>query len=446
MIEGDYLAALRWLYGLTPRGIRLELDRMRAACALAGDPQRSLAVVHVAGTNGKGSTCAILERIAREAGLSTGLYTSPHLHSFTERVRVNGAPISREEVVARVARLRALLATPGAPELTFFEVTTLLAFEAFAERALDLVVLEVGLGGRLDATNVVEAPLACLVTHIDLDHQAYLGSTIAEIASEKAGIVKPGVPVLHAGDAPGEHRSPLARDVVDARAASLGAPSIALGRELTLGHGPHATLEVALGGARVEGLRPRLAGVHQERNVALAVGAAMTIAPRLGRAFDDDALRRGVAEAGWPGRLETLTLPEADAPRDRARHFLLDAAHNPDGARALAAFLASEPRSSGSVLVFGAMADKEWREMLAVLLPHVGAVVCVAPPLARAERPEVLAAACGGEPAPSVTEGLVRARVLAGPEGRVIVCGSIFVLAEARAHVVGAVQEPFVAM
>ena len=189
MTEGPYLDVVRWLYGLTPRGIRLELDRMRAACALAGDPQRSLRVIHVAGTNGKGATSAMIERIAREAGLSTGLYTSPHLHAFTERIRIDGRPIEEDEVVSRVEAIRALLAQPGAPELTFFEVTTLLAFQAFAERDLDLVVLEVGLGGRLDATNVIERPLACVITHVDLDHQAYLGNTLAEIAAEKAAIV-----------------------------------------------------------------------------------------------------------------------------------------------------------------------------------------------------------------------------------------------------------------
>lgn len=448
MTESDYLETIRWLYGLTPRGIRLELDRMRAACARAGDPQRGLAVVHVAGTNGKGSTSAMIERIAREAGLSTGLYTSPHLHSFAERIRVNGGPILREEIVARAASLRALLAQAGAPELTFFEVTTLLAFQAFAARGLDLVVLEVGLGGRLDATNVIEAPLASVVTHVDLDHQQYLGTTLGEIAAEKAGIVKAGVPVLHAADAPGESRDASAGAVIDARAAALGAPSIALGRELVLSHEVGGALAVALGDTHVRGLRPRLLGAHQERNVALAVGAAWTLGTRLGRTIDAEAIRRGVAEVGWAGRLEHLELPEQGAPRDRARRVLVDAAHNPDGARALAAFLASAPRASGArdVLVFGAMADKAWREMLAILAPCVDAVVCVAPPLARAERPEVLAAACGGEAGGGVIAGLERARVLAGVAGRVIVCGSIFVLAEARAHVLGIDQEPLIAM
>jgi dihydrofolate synthase/folylpolyglutamate synthase len=448
--EPEYLETVRFLFGLTPRGIRLELDRMRAACALAGDPQRGLALVHVAGTNGKGSTSAMIERIAREAGLSTGLYTSPHLHSFAERIRVNGVPIPREEIVARVGSLRGLLASAGAPELTFFELTTLLAFQAFAARGLDLVVLEVGLGGRLDATNVIETPLASVITHIDLDHQQYLGSTLPEIAAEKAGIVKTRVPVLHAADAPGELRDPSARAVIDARASTLGAPSFALGRELALVHEDDASLSVSLGESRVTGLRPRLLGAHQAQNVALAVGAALTVGARLGRSIDAEAMRRGVAEVGWAGRLERLELPAQSAPRDGAQRFLVDAAHNPDGARALAAFLASEPqalRPNGrDVLVFGAMADKAWREMLAILGPVVSTIVCVAPPLARAERPEVLAAASGGEAAESVIAGLERARALAGPEGRVIVCGSIFVLAEARAHLLGIEQEPLVAM
>ena len=444
--EPGYLETIRWLYGLTPRGIRLELDRMRAACALLGDPQRDLPVVHVAGTNGKGSTSAMIERIAREAGLTTGLYTSPHLHSFTERVRVNGAPISQAEIVERAARLRTLLGSPGAPELTFFEVTTLRAFQAFAERGLDLVVLEVGLGGRLDATNVIESPLLGVITHVDLDHQQYLGPSLAEIAGEKAGIVKPGVPVLHAADAPDEQRAPSATEVIDARARAMGSPSLALGRELTLHRGLAGTLDVALGRSRVDGLRPKLEGAHQERNVALAIGAAFLIGTRLGRPFDHDAILRGVTRVEWPGRLERI---ELDSRADRACAFLLDAAHNPDGARALASFLERDHGQHGlrrEVLVFGAMADKAWRQMLASLAPHVAAIVCVAPPLGRAENAEVLAAACGGRAAKSVVDGLEEARSLAGPAGRVVVCGSIFVLAEARAHVLGIDQEPLIAM
>jgi len=437
--DDAYLETVRWLYGLTPRGIRLELDRMAAACALRGRPQAKLRVVHVAGTNGKGSTSAMIERMARAAGLRTGLYTSPHLHSFTERVRIDGEPIGRDEVVERVASIRASLAERGAPELTFFEVTTLLAFEAFAARELDLVVLEVGLGGRLDATNVVERPLATVITHVDLDHQQYLGSTLTEIAAEKAGIVKPGVPVVHAADGRDDTRGDAgARAVIDRRAAELGAPSFALGRELTIRYGVANTMTVSLEGRTVDGLWPALDGWHQETNTALAVGAALVLEPSL--VIGSDAIREGVASVRWPGRLERI--------RSEADEIVLDAAHNPDGARALAQFVRAErvrePRRV--VLLFGAMADKDWRAMLAALRPQVDEVVCVAPPLTRAERPEVIAAEVSGTVAPSVRGGLDEARRRAGLGGLVVVCGSIFVLAEARAHALGLEQEPLIAM
>ncbi len=437
-----YLEAVRWLYSLQPRGIRLELDRMRAACALAGDPQKSLRVIHVAGTNGKGSTSATIERIAREAGLRTGLYTSPHLHSFTERVRIEGAPIARDEVVSRVEAIRTLLAQPGAPELTFFEVTTLLAFVAFAERDLDLVVLEVGLGGRLDATNVIERPIACVITHVAFDHESFLGTTLREIASEKAGIVKAGVPVIHAATSPADFDEPRAGDVVDARAAELGAPSIALGRELSMSITSEelGILDVELDGRRVTALMPRLLGPHQRHNAALAVGALLAVRDVL--PIDDGAMRRGVASVEWPGRLETITKGDVT--------YLFDAAHNPDGAGSLTQHLIRIPHDRPHVLVFGAMADKRWASMLVLLIPHVDAVVTVAPPLARAEKAEVIADAIAERmettAASSVIEGVDEAAKRAGEGGLVIVCGSIFVLSEARAHVLGIEQEPLIAM
>lgn len=447
MTDARYVEGLRWLYGLSPRGIRLELDRMRRACARRGDPQARLPVIHVAGTNGKGSTSAMIERIARAAGLRTGLYTSPHLHSFTERVRIDGEPIARDELVARLDAIRAMLDEPGAPALTFFEVATLLAFEAFAERALDLVVLEVGLGGRLDATNVIERPLVSVITHVDLDHQQYLGTTLREIAAEKAGIVKAGVPVVHAADGIGDEAWPerCARAVVDARAAEVGAESIALGRELRLAHGVAGSLTVSLGARVVDGLRPRLSGRHQEANAALAVGAAIVASRVL--PVDAEAMRLGVAEVVWPGRLELAVCDQAsaDGATRAAVQALFDAAHNPDGARALAAFLEARRRSTRErvVLVFGAMADKDWRAMLDALAPVVDEVVYVAPPLGRAERPEVLARHRAGTVAPGVAAGLDLAR---GRGNLVVVCGSIFVLAEARAHLLGIPQDPLIAM
>lgn len=404
-----YDECLRWLYALQPRGIRLELDRMRAACALRGSPERALRVVHVAGTNGKGSVCAMLESALRAAGLRTGLYTSPHLHSFRERIRIAGEPISRDEVASRASEVRATLESPGAPLLTFFEVTTLIALEAFRDARCDVVVLEVGLGGRLDATNVIEAPLATAITSIALDHQQYLGTTIAEIAREKAGIAKRGVPLVV-----GRVDEEALTEIV-AHAAAAGAP-------------------IVRAAAAEEGALP---GAFQRENLGVA-RAILDVLRERGLALEESAVRAGLAATRWPGRLETI---------DGAPAVLVDAAHNPDGCRALAAHLASIPGSPAErVLVLGAMADKPWREMLAILRPHVGAVIAVAPAMTRAERAEVLAAEAGGTAAQTIAEGVDRARALAGEHGLVVCAGSIFVLAEARAHVLGIASEPAIPM
>lgn len=415
----DYEEARRWLYGLAPRGVRLELDRMRAACALRGDPQRALRAIHVAGTNGKGSVSATIERALREVGLRTGLYTSPHLHSFRERVRVGGEPIAEDEVARRATELRAVLEGEGAPPLTFFEVTTLLALERFRDAACDVVVLEVGLGGRFDATNVIEAPLACAITSIGLDHQAYLGDTIEAIAAEKAGILKPGVPAAIA-----EPLEPAAWEVIRARAEEIGSPLVRAGAHLE-------RVPAALA----------LEGEHQRANAALAIATLGLLAPRI--EVPEGALARALADVRWPGRLERV----AGAPR-----ALLDAAHNPEGCRALAAQLAREVVGGGRrALVFGAMADKDWRAMLAILRPEIDALVAVAPPLGRAEAAGALASAgaalgLDAHSASSVADGIDLAREIAGAGGIVVVAGSIFVLAAARAHLLGIASEPPIGM
>lgn len=430
----QYAAALRWLYALSPRGIRLELDRMRAALALAGDPQERLRVVHVAGTNGKGSVSAMLERALRAAGHRTGLYTSPHLHTFTERIRVDGRPIPKGEAARRITRVRALLETPGAPVLTFFEVATLVALEAFAEAGCDVVVLEVGLGGRFDATNVVEAPLATAITTIAMDHEAYLGTTIEAVAFEKAGIAKAGVPLVVGA------RDAAARAVIEARAMEIGAPLVRLGAELRVD--PLAAgLRVRTPHGSIDRLRPGLAGAHQQDNAAVAT--AVLLALRAGDLeVPDRAIRSGIRSVRWPGRLERVTRGGG------APDVLLDAAHNPEGATALAAHLATLPRTGPRVLVFGAMRDKAWPAMLAALGAAVDRAVFCAPALGRAEDPARLLAASpvpgevGGDP----VAALGRADALAGEGGLVVACGSIFVLGAVRAHVLGLNADPPIAM
>src|SRR5690606_37774939 len=294
-LADHYQEALAYLYGLEPRGIRLELSRVEQALARRGDPHRGLAFVHIAGTNGKGSVAAMVERGLRAAGLRTGLYTSPHLHRFVERIRVDGVPIADEEVVRRVASLRA---EPQMPELTFFESTTLLAFEAFRDAEVDVVVLEVGLGGRLDATNVV-TPIVSVITNVGLEHQGFLGDTIAQIAAEKAGIIKPSVPVVTGA------RDPEVIACIEDRAHALGAPLARLSRDFSL-ESEASGLCLRRGDETVRGLRLGLEGPQQRDNAAVA-GATLLALRDAGWAIPDAAIATGLADVQWPGRLERIS-------------------------------------------------------------------------------------------------------------------------------------------
>lgn len=403
----SYEAVLSELYALSARGIEPGLDRIRTALERAGRPDRALRVVHVAGTNGKGSVSAMVATGLAAAGRSVGLYTSPHLSTLTERMRIFGAPpIERADVVDGWERLREALIGPVAPRITFFEALTVLALDLFALRDLDVVVLEVGLGGRLDATNVIEQPLACAITRIGIDHTHFLGSDLMSIAREKAGILKPGVPAVI-----GPQRDEV-RAVIEGEALRVGAPLRFADRGL------------------LAGLRPRLLGSYQHDNAAVALGVLAALEEQ-GLASD---ARAAVERVEWPGRLERIDVGDP---------FLLDAAHNPDGCETLASYLASEPRRR--VLVFGAMADKDWRGMLAILRPHVDAIVCAAPPISRAERPEVIATECGGLVAEDARHAITLARELAG-DGEVVVAGSIYLMGQIRGLLLHIDADPFIAM
>lgn len=430
--------ALGRLYALAKHGARHGLDPMRDACARDGDPQDRLVTVHVGGTNGKGSVAASLEAVARAGGLRTGLYTSPHLVRFAERIRVDGAPI---DDVALEHYLASTL--DRHPELTFFEVATLAAFHAFHEAGLDLVILEVGLGGRLDATNVVARPRATAITTIAYDHTEHLGDTIEAIAGEKAGILKPGVPVVTG-------RLPRAAgSVIEARAREVGAsPVWRVGDEITsVSHGDHLVVQGPAG--RSISVTPSLRGAHQRDNAAVAVALAWLLrAPPAGAPplpIEDVAIARGLASTRWPGRLEEIVVDEGPL----AGRFLLDGAHNEEGARALAAHLdarGDEPR----VLVFGAMADKAWGTMLRELAPRFSARVYVAPSVTGVTRettsPEALAALDpSGVVAPDLAAALIEARRTAG-EGVVVIAGSLYLVGEARARLLGSDRDPQVGL
>jgi dihydrofolate synthase/folylpolyglutamate synthase len=408
-----YRRTLGELYALdAARGIDLKLDRVRHALDLLGSPERRYATVHIAGTNGKGSTAAMLDAVLQRAGYRVGLYTSPHLVDFTERIRIDGQLLAEDEVVDRVPMLRALLSRDGV-DLTFFELVTVLAFDAFARHAVEIAVLEVGLGGRLDATNVTR-PLATAVTGIDYDHEEYLGTTLAGIAAEKAGIMKPGVPVVIGA---------VDREIGErllAHAAAAGAPADLVGRDVVVVE-RDLWFDIVTPTRRWSDLRLGLAGRFQRRNAAVVV----TVLERMAASYpvDEGALRSGLATVRWPGRFERVL----DSPL-----VVLDGAHNPAGAKTLRAEM--EPLLHGRRvrLVFGVMRDKSWRDMWAALQPIVGEVVVTAPELPRALETDVLAAHLAADvPVRAVCapcEAMACALDGAGPKDAILVTGSLFLV------------------
>ncbi|MSP24743.1 MAG: bifunctional folylpolyglutamate synthase/dihydrofolate synthase [Myxococcales bacterium] len=430
---------------------------MQEALLLVGQPERDLRVVHIAGTNGKGSTAAMLESIARQSGLRTGLYSSPHLSSFSERIRLDGEPIDDERFV--LALERAL--DPGLPPLSLFETMTLAAFLAVKDAKVELLVLEVGLGGRLDATNVIARPLCTAITSIALDHQGFLGDTVSSIGREKAGICRSGVPLVVA-----PLDAEAARAVSDeARARGAELMFIDHERRSTEGsltraslpreHGPASGDDVAnvvrrlalvTDGARgnielpdgdVIDLVPGLAGAHQLENAAVAAVVASIAARTLPRLRA--GITSGIATARWPGRLERLEF--------RGHTVLLDCAHNVEGARCLAAYVAQacvEP--ARTLLVFGALDDKAHDEMLAIVAPLGRRRHYCRPidPIAgrRAAEPLGFAKSFAGECHDKPADALAAAVASANHGDLVLVTGSIFLVGAARAFILDLAHGP----
>jgi dihydrofolate synthase / folylpolyglutamate synthase len=336
-----YAEAIQFLYGLRLFGTKLGLENTCRLAELAGNPQQRLRFIHVAGTNGKGSTCAMLESIYRTSGLRVGLFTSPHLVSFLERIQVNRELISEADVIRLVEQAqRALGMLADSVHPTFFEVVTVMALCYFAEQQCDLVIWETGLGGRLDATNIV-TPLASIITNIQLDHEKWLGSTLGQIAAEKAGIIKPGIPVLTATD------THDAVEVIRNTAVRAGAP---------LTHvTPSDTTRPPLGTMDLP-----LLGDHQRLNAALAVATVQVLGNEL--RVDDDVIRAGLSRVHWPGRLQLHVTSVG-------RTILLDGAHNPAGAESLRKATGCLFPNSRPTLILGILRDKDWATMCRILAP-----------------------------------------------------------------------------
>lgn len=448
-VNAAYAKALHFLAERTKFGINLGLQRIEKLLALLGNPHRQGApkYIHVGGTNGKGSVSIMLAEILQACGYKTGLFTSPHLHSYRERFRLNGQPLSKAELVRQLAIIQPLLdqmAAAGEEAPTEFEISTALALHYFTEQQADWAVIEVGMGGEIDSTNVIQPELA-VITNVAMDHMAYLGETVAEIAAVKAGIIKPGVPTLTAS----QDQAALA--VLQKRAAVKDTSLEQLGRDFA-----YLPRKVAESGQIFDwqklavnnsdgnnlvyaDLSIQLLGEHQLANASLAVAAAAKLD------LPEAAVRQGLAAARWPGRLEIV---------NRQPLTVLDGAHNVAGMQALSAALQQYWPGRPIVAVLGMLADKERAEALRLLLPLVSRAVITKVPSPRAGDWQALAEICQEFAVPcqlveSVPQAVAAGRQilqsdeLNGEEPLFLVTGSLYMLAEARAYLLGIEQENY---
>jgi len=402
-----YQQALQHIHSLERFGIQPGLGRVRFLCEALGNPQDKLRFIHVAGTNGKGSTCAMLAEIFRAAGYRTGLYTSPYVNDFRERMQINGSMIPEDDLCRLTQCLRKI-----SVEITEFEFVTAMALVWFAEQNCDIVVLEVGLGGRLDATNIIRAPLCCVITKIAMDHMHILGNSIEKIAYEKCGIIKPGSPVVTTCE-----QQPKALRVIQKTAREHGcALTVPEVSECDI-------LDISIMGSRtiLAGLPVRvpLLGLHMARNALTAVKAAQVLG------IHSEAILEGIERVTMPARMEVLSSEPL---------VILDGGHNPDGARALAATLTELLPGRRFTAICGMMADKNIPEFLEELWPVAGDWITCRPNNPRSIPAEELAARIQAMGQKAIAAGSVQdALRLAGHAKFVLICGSFYLAGEARA-------------
>lgn len=427
----SYPATLEYLYGLQKHGIKLGLDPVTGLLARLGQPQHRYRTIHIGGTNGKGSTAAMAAAVLQAAGYRVGLYTSPHLVDFRERIRVNGVPIAEKHVTALTSRLRDLAGPTR--ELTFFEFTTGMAFQHFADSDAEVAVVEVGMGGRFDATNVL-TPLVSVITNVALDHQEYLGDTVRAIAFEKAGIIKPGVPLVTG------RLSPAAADVIGQIAVERQASLFRWNREFLAEGDPLTEFQYDGIKARYRGLSCPLAGAHQLENAACAL-AALELASARDLAVPAGAVLAGLSGTHWEGRLEVM---------ERTPTLLLDGAHNPAAGEALTAYLNAYRREHPGtrvILLVGMMRDKDHDGFFRLLLPLADEVVLTQAQVPRSASAQELmaqaepwAGSCHARTLPA--DALALARRLASPADLICITGSLMLAGEIKALLRGCGLSP----
>lgn len=415
----DYNNCLNAMYGLRRFGIKLGLSTIRRILKELGNPQDHFACIHVAGTNGKGSIASGIASILKAAGYRTGLYTSPHLVTFNERISIDGRHISNARVVAAYKAVKNV--HYGSREPTFFEFATAMALYDFDREGIDWAVIETGMGGRLDATNIVR-PVVSIISNLSLEHQDYLGNTLAQIAAEKGGIIKNGVPVVTGV------RQAGALSVLNDIAAAKSAPVLRLGKDFRVRRKSGNTFTYFGMQNRWPDMQTRLMGRHQVDNAAISL-AACELLSRSGTSISEENCRQGLLNHHWPGRLEIVS----ESPR-----IILDGAHNLVAAQNLAAFLARETDQRPITMVIGILDDKPYKAMLSALVPVTQKVIFTRPKIDRGLPPETLYAEAkqyGKEMTllPDVQQAVQQAVNQAAPDDIICVAGSLYVVGEARA-------------
>jgi dihydrofolate synthase/folylpolyglutamate synthase len=423
MGQDAYQQSLDYLYGLEKFGMIFGLTQVEKILNAMGSPHKEIQAIHIGGTNGKGSTAAMMSSILQKEGYRVGLYTSPHLIRFTERIKVNGKEIEEEEVAALAEWMRKEIEAAGiTPPFTFFDFTTAMALYYFKQKLVDLAILEVGLGGRLDSTNVVD-PLISIITNIAKDHEEYLGKSVFKIAREKAGIIKKGRPLITAVTQPQVLR------LFSKVCQENGSPYLRVGKEFRYDRTEDGDFDYEGPNRKLWSIHLNLKGFHQVINATTALGA-MEVLEDLGYRVSTDAMVDGLREVDWPGRLEMVS----SSPR-----VILDGAHNPAGALVLKESLEKEFQYQHLILLIGIMKDKNIQSMLHLLAPLADHIILTKPHTDRATTPALLKKALGqngkkAEIAEDLEEAIVRGLSLTQKEDLFCITGSLYTVGEARAY------------
>jgi len=412
----SYKEAVQYLYSLQKYGIKFGLSKTSNIMKALGNPQRGQKYIHIAGTNGKGSVSAMVESMLMKAGLKVGFYSSPHLVRFTERFRINRKEIARKKTIELVNELLDVI-DPSEPP-TFFEATTAMALSYFASEKTDIAIMEVGMGGRLDATNVIR-PLLSVITNISLEHQDFLGDRLIDIAGEKAGIIKRGVDLVTAATQPSVLN--LFKEICEAKRSGFWMAGKDFKYRLKGNDLSYYGIK-----RRMNGLRSGLAGRYQARNTALALAAVERLEAK-GYVISEKDIRDGLMDVFWPGRMQTISSDPL---------VIVDGAHNPGAARELADSIANGFSFDRMIAVIGIMGDKDIKSIIRLISPVADYIICTRPDYYRAADPgrimrEVSGLGKRGEAVDSLSKAIEKAKAMASPRDLILITGSLFTVGEA---------------